>query len=145
MFQFPGFPSIRYELAYGWQEFFLPGFPIQTSAGHGICAPLRSFSQLITSFFGSQCQGIRPALLPAWPSALHVSMQQRFDSDTFLILCIVGSRKQKLKIVSVYRWNQFSFISWYLRSLISLQCVVFKVHDVFCRTKDIWSFLESMR
>ena len=38
------------------------GFPIQTSAGHGIFAPLRSFSQLITSFFGSQCQGIHPAL-----------------------------------------------------------------------------------
>ena len=40
----------------------LPGLPIQTSAGHGICAPYRGFSQLITSFFGSQCQGIRPAL-----------------------------------------------------------------------------------
>ena len=38
-----------------------PGFPIQTSADHGICASPRSFSQLITSFFGSQCQGIRPA------------------------------------------------------------------------------------
>ena len=32
---------------------FRPGFPIQISAGHGIFAPHRSFSQLITSFFGS--------------------------------------------------------------------------------------------
>ena len=30
-----------------------PGFPIQKSAGHGIFAPNRSLSQLITSFFGS--------------------------------------------------------------------------------------------
>ena len=34
---------------------------IQTSTGHWICAPHRGFSQLITSFFGSQCQGILPA------------------------------------------------------------------------------------
>ncbi len=39
----------------------LPGFPIQRSADHGIFATPRSLSQLITSFFGSQCQGIRPA------------------------------------------------------------------------------------
>ena len=39
------------------------GFPIQKSAGHGIFAPCRSLSQLITSFIGSQCQGIHPALL----------------------------------------------------------------------------------
>ena len=38
------------------------GFPIQISADRWIFAPPRSFSQLITSFFGSQCQGIHPAL-----------------------------------------------------------------------------------
>ena len=41
------------------------GFPIQISAGRWIFAPHRSFSQLITSFFGSQCQGILPALFLA--------------------------------------------------------------------------------
>ena len=40
----------------------LPGLPIQKSQDHGICAPPLSLSQLITSFIGSQCQGIRPAL-----------------------------------------------------------------------------------
>ena len=30
----------------------------------------RSFSQLTTSFIGSQCQGIRPALFLAWPSLI---------------------------------------------------------------------------
>ena len=66
MFQFTGFPSIRYGLAYGWLEFFQPGFPIQISADRWIFAPPRSFSQLITSFVGSWCQGILPTLLLAW-------------------------------------------------------------------------------
>ena len=39
------------------------GSPIRISAGLWICAPHRSFSQLITSFFGSQCQGIPLMLL----------------------------------------------------------------------------------
>ena len=38
------------------------GFPIQRSPDQWIFAPPRSFSQLITSFIGSQCQGIHPAL-----------------------------------------------------------------------------------
>ena len=38
------------------------GFPIRRSAARWICAPPRSFSQLVTSFFGSRCQGIRPVL-----------------------------------------------------------------------------------
>ena len=39
------------------------GSPIQISADPCVCATPRSFSQLITSFIGSQCQGIRPVLL----------------------------------------------------------------------------------
>ena len=43
------------------------GFPIQTPMDHWIFAPPHGFSQLIASFFGSQCQGILPVLFPAWP------------------------------------------------------------------------------
>ena len=39
------------------------GSPIRRSAGQWICAPHRSLSQLITSFIGSQCQGIHLMLL----------------------------------------------------------------------------------
>ena len=35
------------------------GSPIRKSADQRIFAPSRSLSQLVTSFFGSQCQGIR--------------------------------------------------------------------------------------
>ena len=62
MFQFAGFPSVRYGLAHGCTGLPRAGFPIQRSADHGTCAPPRSLSQLVASFFGSQCQGIRPVL-----------------------------------------------------------------------------------
>ena len=39
------------------------GSPIRKSAGQRIFAPHRSLSQLVTSFIGSQCQGIRLMLL----------------------------------------------------------------------------------
>ena len=38
---------------------------IRKSAAHWIFAPPRGLSQLVTSFIGSQCQGIRPALFLA--------------------------------------------------------------------------------
>ena len=49
---------------YGYMESVHVGFPIQRSVDHRIFAPPHGFSQLITSFVGSQCQGIRPALFP---------------------------------------------------------------------------------
>ena len=50
---------------------YVVGFPIQISPDQWIFAPPRSFSQLITSFIGSQCQGIHPALFFVWPSHTH--------------------------------------------------------------------------
>ena len=67
MFQFPGFPLITYGFSYQWLEFVQPGFPIQKSSDQRIFAPPRRLSQLITSFFGSQCQGIHHTLFHAWP------------------------------------------------------------------------------
>ena len=64
MFQFAGFPSAHYGFMYGYMESFHVGSPIQISPVLRIFAPPRGFSQLITSFFGSQCQGIRPAPFP---------------------------------------------------------------------------------
>ena len=40
---------------------------IRKSADDRIFAPARSLSQLVTSFFGSQCQGIRLMPFFAWP------------------------------------------------------------------------------
>ena len=60
MFQFTPFPSLR--LSFSSEDACIllqAGSPIRISADQRIFAPPRSFSQLVTSFFGSQCQGIR--------------------------------------------------------------------------------------
>ena len=54
MFQFPGFAS----LIQGDVRHDRTGCPIRKSAGQGIFAPVRSLSQLITSFVASESPGI---------------------------------------------------------------------------------------
>ena len=68
MFQFPAF-AYRFAV----YQLALMGCPIRRSAGRRIFAPLRSFSQLITSFFASESLGIH--LSPFFTSVLsHLSM-----------------------------------------------------------------------
>ena len=68
---------------HGYMESFHVGSPIQISAAHGIFAPPRGFSQLITSFFGSQCQGIRPAPFLLNLSCLPYSVTGQFSGPCF--------------------------------------------------------------
>ena len=67
MFQFPAFPS--YTLLYSCMDYQVLLPSRVSSFGYlwlyRIFAPQHSFSQLITSFFGSWCQGIHPTLLVA--------------------------------------------------------------------------------
>ena len=60
----------------------------------------RSFSQLTASFFGSQCQGIHPALLLAWPSFQIVSNYACFSFEEFY--CSISTSQT------------FCLRSWYL-------------------------------
>ena len=66
-FSSAGFPAYTYWFSIGWQGIALPGFPIRISADLCLFAAPRSFSQLVTSFFGSWCQGILHVLFFAWP------------------------------------------------------------------------------
>ena len=62
-FSSPGSPHapIKFPFFSTWYvRFPYVGSPIQTPADRRVFAPPRGFSQLIASFFGSQCQGIRP-------------------------------------------------------------------------------------
>ena len=62
MFQFAGFPSMRYVFTHGYMGLSPHvGSPIQTPADQRAFAPPRGFSQLVAPFVGSWCQGIRPA------------------------------------------------------------------------------------
>ena len=67
MFQFRRFPSYTYLFSIWWQVINLPDCSIRKSADRHVFAIPRSLSQLITSFVGSQCQGIRPAPFFTWP------------------------------------------------------------------------------
>ena len=60
-FSSPGSPLYTIFFIYRYMALRHVGSPIQISAALWIFAPPRGFSQLITSFFGSQCQGILPA------------------------------------------------------------------------------------
>ena len=46
------------------------GFPIRISTDRSLFAAPRGFSQLVTSFFGSWCQGIPLVLFLAWTSCI---------------------------------------------------------------------------
>ena len=83
MFQFRRFPSYTYVFSIWYMSFSHMDCSIRISAGLCSLTTRRSFSQLTTSFFGSQCQGIRPALLLALPfvrfefSLIHCSFFTR--------------------------------------------------------------------
>ena len=79
-FSSAGLPTCNYLFITGWQSIALPGFPIRKSAGLCLFAAIRSLSQLVTSFFGSWCQGILHVLFFAWPS----SKQTPFRSPSML-------------------------------------------------------------
>ena len=55
------------------------GFPIRTSTGQWIFAPIRSFSQLIASFFASWCLGILLVLFLTWPLLINISVYFQFN------------------------------------------------------------------
>jgi hypothetical protein len=51
MVQFTAYPFAYLSIQYAMTESLPPGYPIRLSADHGICAPPRGFSQLVTAFF----------------------------------------------------------------------------------------------
>ena len=67
---------------------------IRKSADDRIFAPARSLSQLVTSFFGSWCQGIRLVLFVTWPLACLFS---------FLLCCSQSLRYSHTLVCSVPR------------------------------------------
>ena len=68
MFQFRGFPTHTYWFSIRSMILHHGCSHIRKSADRSLFAAPRSLSQLVTSFFGSWCQGIRSVLLFAWTS-----------------------------------------------------------------------------
>ncbi len=85
-------------------EWFQSGCPLQISTDRWICAPPRGFSQLVTSFIGSRCQGIRPVLfLLDLFRDMHSVAYQAFTSfrSSSVFLQKIGSRY--LLLYSVFK------------------------------------------
>ena len=65
------------------------GFPIRKSADRCLFTAPRSLSQLVTSFFGSWCQGIHLMLLVAWTSLSYITVCSLFELSEFHFTNIV--------------------------------------------------------
>ena len=77
------------------------GCPIRKSADRRLCAPLRSLSQLVTSFFASKSQGIHHAPFVTYSFLL-------FARKTLFLLCVFLSKMSK----------NFPSLSFYRRSAL---------------------------
>ena len=90
---------------------------IRKSADQSVLTTPRSLSQLITSFFGSQCQGIRPALFLALPFVSCSEFSWIVNSILvvfypIIIFIIVLTRSILICITFTLFDFQASFCSW---------------------------------
>ena len=104
------------------------GFPIQISADQIVFANPRSFSQLITSFFGSQCLGIHPMLLllnqfSTWSLKcrdtsvyLFSDCEEDFSSYSRLFVqvlpCTLGCLTLFTRIIISFGYSLINVLSW---------------------------------
>ena len=169
MFQFPASPSTTLWIhAVVLESLPQVGCPIRISTDQWLFAPLRSFSQLITSFIGSWCLGIHPMLLLAWPFAkppiswrfgrscnwrLSVTFFQVLMSyfyDWFSSDCLLHVFEFSILKVTSYHFWYFSypyfcllFVSHsHVRQFVALHYIVFKVQWFRCRN---FKFLTKLK
>ena len=99
------------------------GFPIRKSAGRSLFPAYRGLSQVITSFIGSQCQGIHLTLFFAWTAVLLFSpfcLTEIWNKSSFYCLSFANN-----------------CILWVVRSK---KTMIFRSYFVFCPPQDFsWS------
>ena len=103
MFQFPGFPTCNYGFIARSTVLHRGGFPIRKSADRSLFAAPRGLSQLVTSFFGSLCQGIHLMLLFAWTFLL---------SSSLILNCL--SFINKYFWLSILLWKGFILFAFWI-------------------------------
>ena len=112
MFQFRGFPTYSYWFTVRSVILHHRCSHIRKSAGHSLFAAHRSLSQLVTSFFGSQCQGILHILFFAWTtlSKSTLSCCGLLPGSSFFSLELLCFHTCSLKTFSFFVWqNCFNF------------------------------------
>ena len=92
-----------------WHAFNMPGCPIRKSPDRRLFAPPRSLSQLITSFFASESQGIRRTLLVTFLT-YYLTICSRISkicNSYFLSICqwTLVNKKTNLKPALLFLWR----------------------------------------
>ena len=114
MFQFPSFPTHSYVFTVRYLILHQVCSHIRRSAGRCLFTAHRSLSQLVTSFFGSWCQGIHLTLFFAWTYLFWFSNQIFLNCLSFVNkLGFFSLRIEKafcalfviLNLSSTFRWN----------------------------------------
>ena len=75
------------------------GFPIRKSAGQRLFPPNRGLSQVITSFIGSQCQGIHLMLFFAWTVILLYSLGIKTSLAWASQIIVLGCKLKDLLVL----------------------------------------------
>ena len=139
MFQFSGFTSIW--LFYSsYCNVKTLGFPIRKSTDRWIFAPPRGLSQLVTSFFGSWCQGIRRMLLLAWPRPENLWFEgHALKSQSSFVTLI-------FQTISRSPWVS-TFLHYVSKSckVFRYQCVLNTFSYPFSIWKNLYFFLLLLR
>ena len=117
MFQFRRFPSCTYGFSTRYTSFTCVDCSIRKSTDRCPLTAPRGLSQLVASFFGSQCQGIPLALFVAWPCDLLGSFKTRLLQRLALWNC-----RFRFKIL-VFEYFRISSL-YLLSSLFSFQCTL---------------------
>ena len=115
------------------------GFPIRKSTNRWIFAPPRGLSQLVTSFFGSWCQGIRRMLLLAWP---------RLKNRRFLRYSLTSdfcSHHSNFQTISRSPWVFFMWVSLVKFLDTNMFFNTFSYPFLFEKTLIFFSYLLLLR
>ena len=120
---------------------------IRISAGRRIFAPLRSFSQLVTSFFGAMYQGILRMLFVAWSLldsayfALSPSLVLSYKNSTFLTRLIILSQFKTL-IALYFVLTLLILLPFFVLYLSSLSYAVVSLQII--NNSWLWAFYNPL-
>ena len=145
MFQFRRFPSYTYLIQYMMHDLHRADFSIRKSAGQSSLTAHRSLSQLTTSFIGSQCQGIHPALIFALPFAFSIGSLRDLYAIFWQLCSFLPDFKFTVSclfdvvVLAAFTLQTRSFLIFALHLLFSFQ----DAFDIDCSAINISGVLQA--
>ena len=140
MFQFRGFPTHTYWFSIRSMVLHHGCSHIRKSADRSLFAAPRSLSQLVTSFFGSQCQGILHMLFFAWTTFMLWSYEQSSDCSGLNITVLV------IAWIAVFHtlqcWSRFFIRPW--QNCFFYPLSLTKKPDFVCSFHCCWFLVFSL-